>query len=168
MSVSTIIGALRGCTERAPANVLGYLNRALCGHITGFATCCAALIDPDGKLTIANAGHLSPYLNGEELTVSPGLPLGIVDASDYSEMSLELAPSDSLTFVSDGVVEARNSAGELYGFSRTQSISAQPARKIAEAARSFGQEDDIAVLTVRRVAVEPMPVIQAATNVPAY
>jgi len=153
MTVSAIIGALRGCTVRSPAQVLAHLNGALCGHITGFATCSAALLDPNGKLTIANAGHLSPYLNGAELAVPPGLPLGIVEENSYSEISWQLDPNDSLTFVSDGVVEARNVTGELYGFARTSSISAQPAREIAETARTFGQEDDITVVTVRRVAV---------------
>jgi serine phosphatase RsbU (regulator of sigma subunit) len=153
MTVSTIVGALRGCAERRPAKVLAYLNAALRGQMTGFFTCAAARIDADGKLTIANAGHLSPYLNGEELVVPPGLPLGIVHEDDYSEMTVQLGADDSLTFLSDGVVEARNDAGELYGFTRTSSISAQPAREIAEAARQFGQEDDITVVTVRRVAV---------------
>ena len=153
MTVSAIVGALRGCTVRSPAKVLAHLNGALRGQMSGFFTCSAALIDADGKLTIANAGHLSPYLNGEELDVPPGLPLGIADEDTYEEMSWQLDANNSLTFVSDGVVEARNGAGELYGFARTSSISALPAREIAEAARRFGQDDDITVLTVRRVAV---------------
>jgi phosphoserine phosphatase RsbU/P len=64
--------------------------------------------------------------------------------------------AERLTFVSDGVVEARNASGELFGFERTLAISNQPANAIAEAARQFGQEDDITVLSVTRTAaLEP-------------
>ncbi len=148
MTVSTIMGALRNEKERQPALVLRNLNRVLHGHISGFVTCSAALIAADGVVTIANAGHLSPYRNGEELAVHSGLPLGIGDDAAYAEVSSRLSPGHRLTFVSDGVVEARNPRGELYGFERTRTISTQPAQVIAETARSFGQEDDITVLTL--------------------
>ena len=62
--------------------------------------------------------------------------------------ALELAPGDTLTFLSDGVVEARNAAGELFGFDRTRQISSDAAQQIAEAAVAFGQQDDITVLTL--------------------
>jgi hypothetical protein len=77
MTVSTIVGALRGCTLRKPTEVLAYLNRILYGQISGFATCTAALISAEGAVTPANAGNLAPYCNGEELAVHSGLPLGI-------------------------------------------------------------------------------------------
>ncbi|MFZ0337741.1 MAG: SpoIIE family protein phosphatase [Terracidiphilus sp.] len=152
MTVSAIIGALRGCTLRDPAEVLAYLSRTLRGQISGFVTCGAALITPDGELVIANAGHLSPYRNGEELPVNSGLPLGIDDEVAYSEITYHLGQSDRLTFVSDGVVEARNAKGEIYGFERTRAISSQPAQQIAQAAQNFGQDDDITVLTLARTA----------------
>ncbi|MDE3188340.1 MAG: SpoIIE family protein phosphatase [Acidobacteriota bacterium] len=148
MTVSTIMGALRNEKERQPALVLRNLNRVLHGRISGFATCAAARIAAGGIVTIANAGHLSPYRNGEELAVDPGLPLGIGDKAAYAEVTCRLSPNDRLTFVSDGVVEARNVTGELYGFERTRTLSTQPAQVIAETARDFGQEDDITVLTL--------------------
>lgn len=55
--------------------------------------------------------------------------------------------------ISDGVVEARNAAGELYGFDRTAAISIQSAERIARTSQTFGQEDDITVLTLTRIAV---------------
>ena len=64
MTVSAIVGALRNETNARPAQVLAHLNRVLHGQITGFATCIAVLIASDGGVTIANAGHLSPYRNG--------------------------------------------------------------------------------------------------------
>ena len=152
MTVSTIVGALRDQKERQPSDVLAHLNRVLHGQIKGFVTCSAALITADGAMTLANAGHLAPYCNGEEVSVNSGLPLGIVAEGDYSETSYQLAPGDRLTFVSDGVVEATNDKRELFGFERTQQISSQPAQTIAAAAKQFGQEDDISVLSVIRTA----------------
>lgn len=159
MTVSAIVGALRGCTLRKPSEVLAYLNRVLHGQITGFATCTAASIHPDGTLTLANAGNLAPYRNGEELPIDSGLPLGIIAESDYSETTYHLEPGDRLTFVSDGVVEATNAQRELFGFDRTQAISSQSANAIAQAAKQFGQQDDISVLSITRaLAVKPAAV----------
>jgi Stage II sporulation protein E (SpoIIE) len=153
MTVSTIVGALRGCAVRKPAAVLVYLNRVLYGQISGFATCAAALISADGAATLANAGNLAPYCNGEELAVSSGLPLGIEAEGSYVETTYQIEPGDRLTFVSDGVVEAANEKRELFGFARTLAISQQPAHAIAEAAKQFGQQDDISVLSVTRSGV---------------
>ncbi len=153
MVVSTIIGGLRMQLSRQPAEVLAHLNRALTGHVSGFATCCAVLIHQDGRALIANAGNPSPYLHGEELPTSPGLPLGLTSNIAYDETAFTLAPGARLTFVSDGVVEATSfPRKELFGFDRTRAISTQSAAAIAEAACAFGtgapQADDITVLTI--------------------
>jgi hypothetical protein len=133
-----------------PAEMLDRLNRHLYGRTDGgFATCLCALLSPDGELSIANAGHLLPYRNGRELPCESGLPLGILAKGDYAETRVQLDPDDVLTFMSDGVVEARSASGELFGFDRTRAISIQSAEEIARAASAFGQEDDITVLTVR-------------------
>ena len=58
MTVSAIVGALRGCALRTPVEVLAYLNSALHGQVSGFFTCCAALIEAEGKVRIANAGAI--------------------------------------------------------------------------------------------------------------
>jgi phosphoserine phosphatase RsbU/P len=156
MTVSTIVGALRGCRSqqppmRSPANILSYLNRVLHGQISGFVTCCAILLTPDGSLTVSNAGHISPYLNGSEFITENGLPLGLADAVPYVESTGHLAPNTQLTLVTDGVVEARSNSGELFGFDRTTAISTESAQSIANAAQSFGQDDDITVLTIARL-----------------
>jgi serine phosphatase RsbU (regulator of sigma subunit) len=130
--------------------VLAHLNRVLYGQLNGFVTCCVTRIGPDGAATIANAGNPAPYRNGEEMAVEPGLPLGLLADAIYAETHYQLAPNDRLTFVSDGVLEATNAQGELYGFDRTQSISTQSAEDIAHAAQAFGQEDDITVLALTR------------------
>jgi hypothetical protein len=147
-----IVGAAGALAQEdlAPAEMLGRLNRHLHGRTDGgFATCLCALLAPDGRFSIANAGHLSPYRNGLELPSEPGLPLGILPAADYTETCVQLDPGDALTFMSDGVVEARSAAGELFGFDRTRDISAHSAQQIADTAARFGQEDDITVVTVR-------------------
>jgi phosphoserine phosphatase RsbU/P len=115
----------------------------------GFVTCIAARIDGAGRCVMANAGHLQPYADGREVALNGGLPLGVDAEAEYCEVELRAA---SFTFVSDGVVEAANANRELFGFERTRSISAKAAREIAEAARAWGQNDDITVVTVQRFA----------------
>jgi len=151
MSVSVIIGALRSNPAREPSQVLTQLNQAVYGFISGFATCCVALLTPEGQLTLANAGHLNPYRNGAELTLSGSLPLGLAGDVTYTSEDFSLEPGDHLAFVSDGVVESTGRKGELFGFERTAAISSQSAQRIADAAQSFGegaQADDITVLTL--------------------
>ena len=150
MMVSIILGALWGCKLRSPSQILKHLNEVLFGQIDGFATCCAALISRDGRLTIANAGHLSPYLNGSELETSGSLPLGIASDISYDEDEYSIASGQQIMLLSDGVVEAINENGDLLGFERTQQMSTATASSVAEAARRFGQEDDITVVTVTR------------------
>ena len=150
MTVSAIVGSLRMLPTRTPVEILRELNRSLAGNLRGgFVTCLAARIHADGAVALANAGHLPPYRNGEEIPLPPSLPLGITVDAEYSETSLRLAPGDTVTFFSDGVVEAQSPTGELFGFERTGSISRQSAQEIADVAQAFGQEDDITVLTIR-------------------
>jgi hypothetical protein len=157
LTSALLLGAADRCDPLSPASVLKELNTALRNSsISGFTTCLCADLLPDGTLRIANAGQLPPYRNGGEIEIPPGLPLGIDPDVSYSESSLQLAPGDSLTFLSDGVVEARNAGGELFGFERTRQISNRPAQQIAEAALQFGQRDDITVLTL---SVDPAPAI---------
>jgi serine phosphatase RsbU (regulator of sigma subunit) len=147
MLVAAILGSLANETHRNPASLLGYLNKAVAGRTGGgFITACCARFYPDGQAVIANAGHISPYLNGSEIELENGLPLGINPDATYSETSI---PTDgTFTFVSDGVVEARAASGELLGFERTGTLTNQPAAEVAAAAQRWGQEDDITVLTV--------------------
>ncbi|MGC2404176.1 MAG: PP2C family protein-serine/threonine phosphatase, partial [Acidobacteriaceae bacterium] len=151
MTGALAIGALRtlAAENLRPAALLQRLNvQILSAEDGGFVTCLCTRISGEGVVTAANAGHLSPYLNGVEVTLGSGLPLGLTADAEYSESTLQLSPGDTLTFLSDGVVEARNITGELFGFDRTCAISAQSAQQIADAARNFGQEDDITVLTL--------------------
>jgi len=151
MNVSMLMGALRSTPERSPARILESLNRALVGS-DSFTTCQAAWFGANGELVLANAGHLPPYLNSQEISLPGGLPLGVLPDVSYQEVRLYLHPGDRILLMSDGVVEARQPSGELFGFDRVHNLSNQTAFYIADAAKEFGQEDDITVLTVRRLA----------------
>jgi len=151
MNVSMLMGVLRYTQEKRPARVLESLNRVLQGS-ESFTTCQAVWFGPEGEVVIANAGHLPPYLNTQEVRLPGGLPLGVVPEVKYDEVRLYLHPGDRLLMMSDGVVEARQGSGELFGFDRVHNLSNQTAFYIADAAKAFGQEDDITVLTIRRQA----------------
>ena len=160
MNSSTLVGALRNELSHDPATVLEHLNRVLLGAVASpgavpeldaapcFATCLCARVYPDGTLVIANAGHLGPYRDGRELELIPGLPLGVIADSQYEQSTFQLDHGDRLVFLSDGVVEAMNTEGELFGFERTQQVSNEPARYIAQTAQRFGQTDDITVVSI--------------------
>ena len=168
MTGALAIGALRtlAAENLGPAALLSRLNQEIRNtQDTGFITCLCTRIGSDGSVTVANAGHLSPYRRGEEITVASGLPLGIAGGIVYAETHFQLAPGDTLTLLSDGVVEAMNSDRQLYGFERTRAISTQSAERIASTAQAFGQEDDITVLTITRrgtggasVALDAVPI----------
>ena len=151
MNVSMLMGALRRTPEHSPAKILQSLNRVLVGS-DSFTTCQAIWFGADGALVLSSAGHLPPYLNSQEIPLRGSLPLGVLADATYEETRLYLHPGDRLLLISDGVVEARQSSGELFGFDRVYNLSNQSAFYIADAAKEFGQEDDITVLTVRRLA----------------
>ena len=147
------VGALRSFADETigPSAALDRLNNVvLSTEYAGFVTCLCALVSPEGAVTLANAGHLSPYLNGAEISLDAGLPLGIVAAAEYTETTLNLPNASRLTLLSDGVVEARSATGELLGFDRTSTLSRSTASEIAREAQQYGpkQDDDITVLTL--------------------
>jgi len=151
MTVSLLVGAIRSTVEATqdPAEILAALNRRLYGRMQGgFATCLVLRLDASGNGTLANAGHLPPFLNGSELQLTPALPLGLLPDAEYETSALNLAADDRLILYTDGVLEARNAAGELFGFARIAEISSKTSEQIAKAAQKFGQDDDITVLTL--------------------
>ncbi|MGC1363157.1 MAG: SpoIIE family protein phosphatase, partial [Silvibacterium sp.] len=157
MTVSLIVGTLRTLADytQSPAQILSGLNRRLIGRTDGgFATCLVARIEAGGNVALANAGHLPPFRNGTELPVAGSLPLGLISDVDYDELLFRLQESDTLTFYTDGVVEARNETGELYGFERVTELVASDnnVEQMVEAACAFGQQDDITVLRLTRLA----------------
>ena len=135
MNSSTLVGALRNELSHDPATVLNHLNHVLIGAVASpgtavkeldcapcFATCLCARVYPDGTTTIANAGHLNPYRDGREIALTGSLPLGVIADVEYEQATFQLHRGDRLVFLSDGVVEATNGEGELFGFERTQQV----------------------------------------------
>jgi hypothetical protein len=151
MTVSLLVGSVRTLAHytQSPGEILAAMNqRMLARSHGGFTTCLVLRADLDGTLTIANAGHIAPYLGGKELPLENGLPLGLAAETVYAESTFQLAQGQRLTLVTDGVAEARDKSGALFGFDRTAAISSQSADQIAKTAELFGQDDDITVLTL--------------------
>jgi serine phosphatase RsbU (regulator of sigma subunit) len=153
MMVSLLVGTALTLAESttSPSEILTGLNHRLQGRSRGgFTTCLVLRADSSGTLIIANAGHIAPYLGGKELTLNNGFPLGLSAQSTYTEGIFQLAAGQQLTLVTDGVVEARDKTGALFGFDRTAAMSSQSADQIAKTAELFGQDDDITVPTLER------------------
>jgi phosphoserine phosphatase RsbU/P len=170
MIVSMLVGAIRAEADRGtgPAALLRSLNVRMRGRTHGgFVTCLAAHVNAAGLLTVANAGHPSPYHNGVEMELPGALPLGLVPDADYDEVSMQLEPGDRLMFLSDGVVEAQSRTGELFGFERTRALAMRGVEEIARAAQEFGQEDDITVVTLTFAPTEMLPQAYRAASATA-
>jgi hypothetical protein len=157
MTVSLIVGTIRTLAETTsdPALLLAGLNRRLHGRLQhGFATCLALHLQPTGACTLANAGHLSPFLNLTELQTPPALPLGLDPTATYESIAVQLEVRSRLTLFTDGLLEARKPTGELFGFDRLNHLmgTAPDAAQAVQTAVAFGQDDDITVLTLTRLA----------------
>ncbi len=152
MIVSLLVGTVRTLAHytQRPGEILAAMNHRMLGRSHGgFTTCLVLRAEGDGTLTVANAGHISPYLAGKELTLENGLPLGLAAESTYPESTFRLRPGAQLTMLTDGVIESRDKAGTLFGFERSAALSTEAAEEIARTAQVFGQDDDITVLTLR-------------------
>jgi predicted ester cyclase len=167
--MSTTLGMLRLAAQSpssSPGEMLGRVNEALFPYIPAnmFVTCFYAILEPESaSLTYANAGHDLPYLhrNGdaEELRAR-GMPLGLMPGMSYEEKEIELKAGEVALFYSDGLVEAHDPKGEMFGFPRLLALVAQHVEGslgdfLLEELSSFvrkgwEQEDDITLLTLRR------------------
>jgi hypothetical protein len=170
MTVSLIVGAVRTLAKWAPqpAEMLAEINRRLHGRLQGgFATCIAVLLNPDGSCILSSAGHPAPFLNQRELELPGALPLGLDLAASYQQVDVQLREGDHFSLYTDGLLEARNQSGELYGFERLQVLfgTRPSASQASQEAVAFGQEDDVTVLTLTRVAVGEESVTLLSTPV---
>lgn len=157
MAVSLIVGAVRALADDHPdpAELLTLLNRRLYGRLQGgFATCVILHIDAQEGCAVASAGHPAPYLNDREIELPGALPLGISPTVVYEKCSIAFNEGDHVTLYTDGLLEARNPAGELYSFARLERLFAShpSAAQATQAAVNFGQDDDITVVTLTRLA----------------
>jgi serine phosphatase RsbU (regulator of sigma subunit)/predicted ester cyclase len=154
--------------SNSPGEVLEQVNGLLVSDIPAnmFVTCFYAILDTEsGRLRYANAGHDLPFLhrngNAEELRAR-GMPLGLMPGMEYEEGEVPLREEDGVLFYSDGLVEAHDPKGEMFGFPRLRALVAEHGKdrrflgdSLMEELYSFvgedwEQEDDITLLTLRR------------------
>ena len=134
-----------------------------------FVTCFYAVLDPEtGRLSFANAGHDLPYLRhdgGIRELRARGMPLGLMPGMDYEQKELVLEAGNSVVFYSDGLVEAHDREGEMFGFPRLRRLIATNTVGSGEelvnflleelysfASEEWEQEDDITLTTLYRSA----------------
>jgi serine phosphatase RsbU (regulator of sigma subunit) len=113
-----------------------------------------------------HAGHLPPFLNGNELALNESLPLGLIAEAEFADQNFMLRKGDCVIVYTDGVPEARDEKGELYGFERTRTPVCNhfSAESITQAASDFGQEDDMTVLTIEPVRADECSVAGVVDN----
>lgn len=158
-------------SSTTPGAVLARVNELLCADLPAsmFVTCFYAILDPlTGRLCYANAGQDLPYLRRADASIvelrAAGMPLGLMPAMTYDEHDIELAPTESVVFYSDGLVEAHNARREMFGFPRlAESLGRAPASGDTIAmllgaladftGAGWEQEDDVTLLTLRRTTV---------------
>ena len=170
--MSTTCGMLRLAAQSyssSPGEMLHRVNEALFPYIPAnmFVTCFYAILEPEsGSLSYANAGHDLPYLwhsgEAEELRAR-GMPLGLMPGMGYEEGEAALREEHGVLFYSDGLVEAHDPKGEMFGFPRLRALVAERGEErsledlLMDELYSFvgedwEQEDDITLLTLRRFA----------------
>jgi steroid delta-isomerase-like uncharacterized protein len=167
--MSTTCGMLRLAAQSSssPGEMLQRVNETLFPYIPSnmFVTCFYAVLEPgSGSLTYANAGHDLPYLHHsgecEELRAR-GMPLGLMPGMGYEEDEIVLDAGEAALFYSDGLVEAHDPKGEMFGFPRLRALIAEHAEErslgdflleelYAFVGEGWEQEDDITLLTLRR------------------
>ena len=128
----TMLRAVAQASNYSPGDVLRRANEPLVTDIPPnmFVTCLYAILDPkSGRLRYANAGHDLPYWRhhggGAEELRARGMPLGLMPGMDYEEKDIVLEVGDRVLFYSDGLVEAHDPEGEMFGFPRLRSIMAE-------------------------------------------
>jgi predicted ester cyclase len=170
--MSTTCGMLRLAAQNysTPGEILRGVNEALFPYIPPnmFVTCFYCILDPKrGSLSYANAGHDMPYLrrrggNCEELRAR-GMPLGLMPGMDYEQKEIVLDGGEAALLYSDGLVEAHDPKGDMFGFPRLRSFVSRHGEEeplgdsLLEELYSFvgegwKQEDDITLLTLQRSA----------------
>ena len=174
LMMSTTCGMLEVTAQAlgssSPGEVLEQVNETLLARIPPnmFVTCFYAILDPhSGTLRYANAGYDPPYLhrngNAEQLKARE-MPLGLMPGMGYEEKEIELDVGESALFYSDGLVEAHDPKGEMFGFPRLGELVAEHAAREGSlgdfllrelytfVGETWEQEDDITLLTLKRSA----------------
>jgi serine phosphatase RsbU (regulator of sigma subunit)/predicted ester cyclase len=157
--------------SESPGDVLRRVNDTLVTDIPPnmFVTCFYAILDPNsGSLTYANAGHDLPYVHqgdsAEELRAR-GMPLGLMPQMSYEEKEIVFEAGEAALLYSDGLVEAHDPKGEMFGFPRLRALVAEHGAEESSlgdflleklytfVGEGWEQEDDITLLTLVRLPI---------------
>ena len=157
--------------SESPGDVLRRVNDTLVTDIPPnmFVTCFYAILDPNsGSLTYANAGHDLPYVHqgdsAEELRAR-GMPLGLMPQMSYEEKEIVFEAGEAALLYSDGLVEAHDPKGEMFGFPRLRALVAEHGAEDSSlgdflleklytfVGEGWEQEDDITLLTLVRLPI---------------
>jgi len=117
--------------EPGPAEMLSAVNfslgeRRIEGQFVSLI--CALWDDPNRSLQVANSGLPRPLYCHDgriEAIEATGLPLGLFDDAEYDELTLQANPGDMFVFFSDGILDARNQAGDMFGRHRVEQVIAK-------------------------------------------
>ena len=152
----------------SPGETLARVNEALLARISAnmFVTCFYAVLDPEsGRMTYANAGHDLPYLyrrgGDAEKLEARGLPLGLMPGMGYEEREASIWDEHGILFYSDGIVEAHDPSGEMFGFPRLRALISEQREEVSLGdlllrelysfvGENWDQEDDVTLLTLER------------------
>ena len=163
-------GILRVAAEQdptSPGKVLAHVNELLCPDIppSMFVTCLYGVLNPHtGRFVFANAGHNLPAKCTVDAVVelrATGMPLGLLPGMTYDEHEGTLELGESILIYSDGLVEAHNPQGEMFGFPRLRTMAcglgsgAELIEHLRGALADFTgpgweQEDDVTFVTLER------------------
>jgi serine phosphatase RsbU (regulator of sigma subunit)/predicted ester cyclase len=166
--MSTTCGMLRLAAQSpsSPGEMLQRVNEALFDSIPAnmFVTCFYAILDPEsGLLSYANAGHNLPcrrHAHAVTELKARGMPLGLMESMYYEEKESFLEAGEDVLFYTDGLVEAHDPQGEMFGTPRLRGFLSEHAEggrdlsaTLIEELESFtgdgwDQEDDITLLTL--------------------
>jgi len=151
----------------SPGMVLEHANELLCPDMPPkmFVTCLYAILEPhSGHLVYANAGHNLPYLRRSECVdelKARGMPLGLMPGSKYEEKEVQIDPGEIVLFSSDGIAEAHNATGDMFGCPRIIDVVSHHADadlrdEVLAALHAFtgaewDQEDDITMVVLDRL-----------------
>ncbi|MHB8398777.1 MAG: ATP-binding SpoIIE family protein phosphatase [Candidatus Limnocylindrales bacterium] len=177
---------LRGEAPRSPspAQVLERTNEILLPEMPArmFVTCLYMILEPEtGRVVYANAGHNLPYVRTAEGVIelrATGMPLGLLPGMDYPEHEAVLAPGESVLLYSDGLVEAHDRDGAMFGFPRLRELMATelPGSELLDhlldelhgfVGRGWDQEDDITLVALQRTGGRGMSATESGSEAPA-
>src|SRR6202167_3036472 len=117
--------------EPGPAEMLKAVNMSLAERRieAQFVSLIYAVWDDQHRLlTVANSGLPRPihvHEGKNRVIEATGLPLGLFDDADYDEFRFKMKPGDMFVFFSDGILDARNRTGEMFGRGRVEQIVAE-------------------------------------------